>query len=87
MKEYIILITAGALLSALIISVMSKDEQKPKLIGTAADLEGVERILNKYFYSTSYKVDPETLAVSNSAGPFEKIQVKLKRGRYRIEMK
>ncbi len=86
MKDSIILLTVATLLSTLIISVMKRHEEKPILIGTSADLQGAEHLINEFYYSTSYKVDPQTLAVSNDKGPFEKVKVALKRGRYRIEV-
>lgn len=50
-------------------------------IASSPTLEGLEALLNKYYYSTSYKIDPN-LIVSNSKGIFINIIITFKKGRY-----
>ena len=65
--------------------IMDEKARKEWLIGSATDVEGVERLVNEFYYSTSYKVDPQTLKVTNSKTETEApIKVKLHKGRYKI---
>ena len=65
---------------------------KDKLIGSATSIEQAELIINRYFYSRRYKVDPETLEVSNEKlkqvdrNWTPKVKVVLKKGRYHIHL-
>ena len=52
-----------------------------KLLASSPTIEGIEKMINKYFYSTSYKVHKD-LSISNSKGLFTKVFVIFKKGRY-----
>ena len=57
---------------------------KGKLIVSSATLEGAQQLLNDYFYSHSYRIDPETFKVSNSMGDAPRFTVTTDRRRVRI---
>jgi hypothetical protein len=66
---------------------MSKEKTstKGKLLASTPEslgIEGVENMLNKMFYSTTFKVVEGI--VSNSKGEVPRIEIQLKKGRYRI---
>jgi|LakMenEpi03Aug12_release.lakeMendotaPanAssembly.Ray.scaffolds.fasta_scaffold1007164_2 hypothetical protein len=42
-----------------------KIQPKPNLLGTSPTLERLENQINRYFYSTNYKINPETLKLEN----------------------
>ena len=52
-------------------------------IGSSPTIEGAEKLLNEYYYSTSYKVSPE-LVISNKNGIFDKVIIKKVKSRYVI---
>lgn len=53
-----------------------------KLLLSAATIEGAEKLLNEYFYSTSYKIQDNE--VHNKNGRNENMKVEHKKGRVRI---
>ena len=53
-------------------------------IGSTIAIEGVGKLLNDYFYSTSYTYDG--VNVSNKNGVCTNIKVKHKKGRYYVEI-
>lgn len=55
-----------------------------KLIVSSPTVEGVQKLLNEYFYSTTYRIDPETLKVSNSMGDAPRFTVTVKKKRVKI---
>ena len=50
-------------------------------IASSPTLEGLQKMLNEFFYSTTYKVNDD-LSVENSKGINNDIVVKKKAGRY-----
>jgi len=54
-----------------------------KLRASSATLKGIEDILNKYFYSTSYRVYPD-LTITNSKGIYSGMIVKKEGSRYKL---
>ena len=50
-------------------------------IASSPTIEGLEAMLNKYFYSTSYKIDAN-LIVTNNKGVYDGIIISHKKGRY-----
>ena len=56
---------------------------KGKLRATSPTLKGLEDILNKYFYSTSYRVFPD-LTITNSKGVYERFYIIKKGSRYQL---
>jgi len=57
---------------------------KMKTLASSPTIGGIEKMINEYFYSTSYRVDPETLEVSNSTGKRADLVVKKEGGRYKF---
>jgi hypothetical protein len=55
--------------------------QKP--IASSPSVEGLQKLLNEYFFSTSYVIDPDTLKVSNSVGECPHITVIQKNKRFK----
>ena len=51
-------------------------------LATSPTLKGIEELINKYFYSTSFKVDPKTFEITNSKGPVNSFIVEKKKGRF-----
>ena len=51
-------------------------------LATASTLEGIEKLINRYFYSTSCKVNPETFEITNSKGKISNVKVEKKKGRF-----
>lgn len=50
---------------------------------TAGSIEGIEKLINKFYYSTSYKVDPDTLQISGKNGILNNgVKVEFKKNRY-----
>lgn len=49
---------------------------------TSTTLSGIEKCINQFYFSTTYKVDPETLEVSSSKGINNSVKVEFKKGRY-----
>ena len=59
----------------------------PQLLASAGTIEDIEKLINRYWYSTAYTVNRSTLAIEHPEKPtpagFRVIQ---KRGRYRFEL-
>jgi len=51
------------------------------LLASSGSIKNLEKLLNQYFFSTSYKID-ENLNISNKNGPYDKIIVVKKNNRY-----
>lgn len=51
-------------------------------IASSGTIEGLEKLLNQYFYSTTFKVNSESLEVSNKNGVLPHLKVIYKKGRY-----
>lgn len=54
---------------------------------SSTDLASLEKACNDYFYTTTIKINPGTLEISNSKGILTNHIVKKKSGRYRLEEK
>ena len=54
-----------------------------KIIASATTLENLEKLLNKYYYSTTYKIHPD-LTITNSKGVFDSVFIKQIKNRYAI---
>jgi len=59
---------------------------KNKLLASSNNLPGIEKILNEYYYSTSYKIS-EDLIITNSKGIFDKVFIKKEKNRYKLYQK
>lgn len=57
-----------------------------KLIATSSTLKGLTKLLNEYFYSSTYKIYPD-LTVVNSKGIYNKVAVKKEKSKYRLYQK
>lgn len=52
-----------------ILKVMNEDAKpETKLLATAPTIEGIQRQINKFWASVNYRVDPETLVITNMTG-------------------
>ena len=56
---------------------------KTKLIGSSGDLGLMTVLLNKFYYTSSIRIEGEE--VFNSKGKIQNVRVVLKKGRYRFE--
>ena len=54
-----------------------------KVLGSSPTIIGLTKILNQYYYSTSYTIYPD-LTITNSKGVFDKLKVKKKGSRYQL---
>lgn len=54
-----------------------------KPIASSRSVEGLQKLLNEYFYSTTYRIDPDTLKVSNAVGPCPNIIVTEYKNRFK----
>ena len=52
-------------------------------LASSPTIEGAEKLLNQYFFSTSFKIS-EDLIISNKKGIFDKFIIKKLKGRYVI---
>lgn len=52
-----------------------------KLIASSSSIEGLATLLQKYFYSSSIKIDADTLTVSNSVKNLD-VHIEKKRNRF-----
>lgn len=60
-----------------------------ELLASSPSVDGIQNCINKYFFSENYRVDPETLKISNPGFPdknFDKFRVIKKWSRYRFEV-
>lgn len=57
------------------------NENSTQKIASSPTLTGLEKLLNQYFFSTTYKIQPD-LTVTNSKGIFDKVIVKREKNRY-----
>lgn len=53
------------------------------LLASSATLEGLQKMLNNYYYSNTYTISEE-LQVSNSKGKFNGVVIKKIKGRYKL---
>ena len=51
-------------------------------ICTAPTIERIERLINQFFYSTSYKVNPDTLELTSSKGVNQNYLVKNEKNKF-----
>jgi hypothetical protein len=64
-------------------------KEASKLIGSAGSITEIQKLITKWLMGTEVKLDKSgdsTWTVSNSKGPIDGLLVKLKGGRYRLEM-
>ncbi len=60
-----------------------------QLLASSGTVEGIQQLINQFFYSDSWRVDPETLEARNETQGKklpDGLRVIKKRGRYRFEM-
>lgn len=57
-----------------------------KLIASAGTIEQLETLINRYFYSTSYKIDGEQVTNAKTGKTLDGYKVTAKKSRYRFEM-
>ena len=57
----------------------------PRLLATSPTLDGIASMINRFWYSESYTVNPVTLAIEHPARTVDGYHVRLYRGRYRFE--
>lgn len=59
-----------------------------KLLATSPTIQGIEKLINQFFYSEDYSINKETLLIENSKKDVTSINewysVSLKKGRYRF---
>ena len=58
------------------------------LLASAGTVEGIEKLINRYFYSTTWRVNPETLEIWNEKleKALDGFRVVKKGRRYRFEV-
>jgi len=50
---------------------------------TSSTIEGITKLINQFYFSTTYKVDPFTFEISNKNGVVTPgVKVEFKKGRY-----
>ena len=59
---------------------------KGTLLATAPTVAGITEMINKFYYSTQYMVNPETLAIEHPSKIPGGVQVVKRGNRYRFEM-
>jgi len=52
-----------------------------KKIASSGSLQGLENLLNKYYYSSTYKIS-ENFVITNSKGVWDKIFVKKEKNKF-----
>lgn len=57
-----------------------------KLIASAGTIEQLEKMINQYFYSTSYKIDGEQVTNTKTGKTLDGYKVTVKKPRYRFEL-
>lgn len=57
-----------------------------KLIASAGTIEQLEKMINQYFYSTSYKIDGEQVTNTKTGKTLDGYKVTEKKSRYRFEL-
>lgn len=56
------------------------------LIASAGTIEQLEKLINQYFFSTSYKIDGEKITNTKTGKTLDGYKVTAKKSRYRFEM-
>jgi hypothetical protein len=51
-------------------------------IASSPTIAGLEKLLNQHYYSTTYKIDENTLKITNSKGVFDGLKVVKSKNRY-----
>lgn len=57
-----------------------------KLIASAGTIEQLEKMINQYFYSASYKIDGEQVTNTKTGKTLDGYKVTAKKSRYRFEL-
>lgn len=58
---------------------------KAKLLATASTVDGITEMVNRYWYSDNYRVNPDTLEIEHPSKAVSGYQIRLAKGRYRFE--
>lgn len=59
---------------------------KRKLLASSGTIEGIQKLVNQYWFANRYTIDPATLAIQHPDKVIQGYTVSLVRGRYRFEM-
>ena len=51
-------------------------------LATSTTLAGIEKLINQFYYSTTYKVNPVTFEISSSKGINSSVKVEIIKGKY-----
>jgi len=54
---------------------------KLKKIASSGSLKGLEKLLNEYYYSSTYKIS-ENFIITNSKGVYDKVFVKKEKNKF-----
>ena len=57
-----------------------------KLLSSSPTIKGLEKTLNDYYYSTTYRIFPD-FTITNSKGIYDKVYVVKKKSRYYLYQK
>ena len=57
-----------------------------RLIASAGTAEQLEKIINQYFFSTSYKIDGENVISTKTGKTLDGYKITVKKSRFRFEM-
>lgn len=57
-----------------------------KLIASAGTIEQLEKLINQYFFSTSYKINGEKVTNAKTGKTLDGYKVTVKKSRYRFEL-
>ncbi len=58
---------------------------KVHLLASSGSIKGIQELINRYWYSEKYTINPETLAIEHPTRVPEGYRVTYVRGRYRFE--
>jgi hypothetical protein len=56
-----------------------------RLLATAANVDGITEMVNRFWYSDSYRVNPDSLVIEHPSRTVTGYRVRLLRGRLRFE--
>ncbi len=60
-------------------------QQKPRLLASSPTLDGITALVNRFWCSSRYTVNPSTLAIEHPENQMTDYRITLKSGRYRFE--
>jgi len=61
-------------------------KNKDTLLASSPTLIGLQKMLNQYFYSTTYQIFPD-LTITNSKGIYDRVYVVKEKSRYKLYLK